>query len=104
MSKDDGKGRPGVPSERFNPTDRRMHFRADLSAPFTGQARWKFTAVATAAGNNIQLLELNGEVTAVNTLSAQMNAPRDWPIGQYRGELFLNESPVKTFDFVISGS
>jgi hypothetical protein len=81
-----------------------MHFRADLSAPFTGQARWKFTAVATAAGNNIQLLELNGEVTAVNTLSAQMNAPRDWPIGQYRGELFLNESPVKTFDFVISGS
>ena len=104
MARDDGRGKPGLDVERFAPGDRRMHFRAELSSAYTGKARWKFTAVATASGNNIQLLELNGDVSSVNTLSAQMNAPRDWPIGQYRAELFLNEILSKTFEFVISGN
>ncbi len=104
MLSDDGRGKPGQQRLQFVPSDRRIHFRADLGSKFTGKARWRFTAVTTAAGNNVSLLDLQGDVTDVDFLVSQMSAPQDWPIGVYRAELLLNETLAKTIDFTISRS
>lgn len=102
MFSDDGRGKPGTERLQFVPGDRKIHFRAQLSAKFTGTARWRFTAVTTAAGNNVPLLDLKGDVDAVDFLISQMSAPQDWPIGIYRAELLLNETVARTLEFTIS--
>jgi hypothetical protein len=102
MFSDDGRGNPGTERLQFVPGDRKIHFRAQLSSKFTGTARWRFTAITTAAGNNVPLLDLKGDVDAVDFLISQMSAPQDWPIGIYRAELLLNETVVRTLEFTIS--
>jgi hypothetical protein len=104
MLSDDGRGEPDKQRTQFIPSDRKIHFRANLSSRFTGKARWRFTAVTTAAGNDVPLLDLQGDVSEVDYLVSQMSAPKDWPVGVYRAEVFLNDSPVRSFDFTISNN
>jgi hypothetical protein len=85
-AKDDG----GTKVKYFRSTEREQHFFAKLNKLERGvKVVWVFTAVKTAAGNNVKIAEAEASGLVANYVTGNLTLPRDFPIGTYRADLFV---------------
>lgn len=102
LLKDDA-GKPGAAVPYFKPSDRVMHFKAQLeSLQGSTKAKWVFTGLETEAGKNIKITEAEASSLIANTIDGTLKLPRDWPFGTYQAELFVNGSSLKKQKFYVT--
>lgn len=99
----DDKGKPGNRIEKFDYRQRTLHFRVVLSRPVErAKGRWIFLAKATSAGNGRQIQSVEGEFEGTD-LVAQLSLPSDWPVGTYEVQIILDNDPVGSFTYEVTG-
>jgi len=89
--------------QRFLPSDRHWNFGATVEGARTEgvDVRWVLTAVQTTSGSaEVGKIDVPRRPIENTELQFDMELPRDWPVGRYRVELFLNgkSEAMKEFD------
>ena len=99
----DDHGKPGAEVKFFDYRQRVLHMKAVLSKPVSQvTARWIFSAKSTAAGNNRDIQSLDAVVNE-DILTAQIELKNNWPVGVYHVEILLDNSPLHSFDYQVTG-
>lgn len=103
MFRDDGSGQPGDQVTAFKPSDRVMHFLAEAQGVQPGQSvRLVFTAVDTTAGKDLKVAEADtGKVFVADQITGQVSLDRDWPVGSYKMDIYVDGSLVYTWDYTV---
>lgn len=105
LYRDNGNGGVGPQVQSFRASDRNKHFSVMVNTPLpTGtNAKWIFTAVDTRHGQNMAISEVEYRVNdEVDTLSSNLELPRDWPPGKYKAELFINGTFWYRIDYQVT--
>lgn len=101
MAKDDGKGAPGDQTSTFEPADRTIHCVTTLNKPVSGTAmRFAWWIVDAGGSKNEKFKEI--EYTTKNRESivhGHLTLPRDWPIGRYKVQVYVNGDLDRTAFF-----
>jgi len=108
MFHDDGKGKPGEKVTVFKATNHNLHFALEVRGrwPANSAARWSFTAVDTSGGKGVKIGDIEGKLpdfgaSNLNTLTSNVELPRDWPTGIYKVDVFVNGKQLHTAEFKI---
>ncbi len=103
LARDDGRGRAGETVTGFKPTDNPLYCVVQLREPKDGtkvKAEW---IVVNAGGErDTKFLEKEFKTTGemdVVTFTAKL--PREWPDGDYKVNVFVNDKLEKSLDFQI---
>ena len=99
----DNNGEPGDTTNTFAPGDRTVHCLVKLSEAKEG-TRIKFVWTILDAGDskNEKLKDIDYTTGAKeNIVHGHLTAPRDWPTGKYRCEVFVNDKSEKTMDYYV---
>lgn len=94
LYQDDGQGGAGQQVEQFSARDRQQHFEIQSSGYLKRGAQLQivYTALATSAGNGIQVQTVDYTVpnddSVFNILTSNVSLPRDWPVGTYEIALY----------------
>lgn len=100
----DTNGKPTAKVGYFEPTDRNQHFQVTLNQALTDAAvGWRFIAVNTSVGRN-QIVFQSEKLVTGNILFTMLTNTSDWPVGDYRGEVYAGGKLVKTFNYRIQSS
>lgn len=88
----------------FHPQDHSLFFKADLGTMKLGQTRikWKFIAVEVAGGENGLIKEVEASSLMANHATGSLSLPRDWPYGNYKAELYVDDKLVATQPYIVS--
>ncbi len=88
----------------FHPQDHKLVFKADLGGMKLGQTKikWKFIAVEVASGDNGLIKEVEASGMVANQATGSLTLPSDWPYGNYKAELYVNDKLVATQPYVVS--
>lgn len=101
----DSGGDAGNPIDTFPTTQHKLHFKTKVDALSKGQKiRWVFTALAAGDMTNkqISVLKLDIPLDGVTTLDASLSNDTDWPSGNYKVELYVDDSLLKSGEFLIT--
>jgi hypothetical protein len=99
LSKTEG----GAAVTAFSSTDRTFYATIELNRIETGlTAKVIWLAVDTTAGQNIEVAQKEFTSLLVNVINANIEMPRDWPIGKYKLDIYLNGSLAKTVEFPVN--
>lgn len=104
LKADDGKGGAGEEVDSFLASDRKLHFEIALNENVAvgTKLKFSFTAVDTDAGKNMKVTDV--EITADKSdsiLSSSISAKKDWPVGDYRMDLFADGKQIGAFDYSV---
>ncbi len=97
----DNNGEPGDTTNTFAPGDHTVHCLVTLSEPKEG-TRIKFAWAIVDAGDskNEKIKDIEYTTGAKeNIVHGHLTAPRDWPTGKYKCEVFVNDKSEKTIDY-----
>jgi hypothetical protein len=102
MAKDDN-GDPGASATTFNASDHTIHCVADLNKAKGGTTmKFVWTAVDVANGQNGEIRAIDYTTRSFeNKIHAHLTAPKDWPKGSYRVEVYVNGALDKVIDFTV---
>lgn len=103
MAKDNGSGAPGDETSVFNEKDRTVHCVAKLNEPKSGTTM-KFTWwIVDADGTKDQKIrDIDYTTRALeNIVHGHLTAPRDWPPGKYKVEVYVNANLEKTVGYAV---
>ena len=99
LSKTEG----GAAVTAFSSTDRIFCANIELNRIETGlTVKVVWLAVDTTAGQNIEVAQKEFTGLLVNVVNATVEMPRDWPIGKYKLEIYLNGSLANTVEFPVN--
>jgi hypothetical protein len=101
LYQDDGSGNAGAEVTAFAPSDRTMHFMVETNNLVTGHIKWVFTAVDTSDGQDIEITTVEGDLSEVNNLTADLTLPNDWPTGSYKVDIYLNDAMLGTINYTV---
>jgi hypothetical protein len=103
LMRDNGSGEPGDEVQSFTPADRKMHFEIKTTSmlPAGSKVLWVFIAVDIPDGKNIEITTVKTDVLAANVLSANLELPRDWPVGSYKADVYINDQLFKTIEYIV---
>jgi hypothetical protein len=101
LMKDNGSGEAGEEVQSFTPANRKMHFEIKTTSllPAGSHIKWVFIAVDIPDGKNIEITTVKTDVLAANILSANLELPRDWPVGSYKADVYINDQLFKTIEY-----
>jgi hypothetical protein len=102
---DDGKGMAGNEVKVFKPSDLKQHFEFATTGALTKPAKvkWKFSAIETN-GTLIAIKDIGGEFWLEDTtLTSFLSNTKDFPVGKYQVELFVNDKSVKKLEYEVKG-
>ncbi len=101
--RDNGKGEPGEEVEEFKSSERIFHVKARLNRPEVGGITVKVVLVAvdTSAGKDVIIEEVVFKGLLTNQATSKLELPRDWPVGRYRVDVYLNDRLVSNEEFHI---
>ncbi|NLI79878.1 MAG: hypothetical protein GX442_25960 [Candidatus Riflebacteria bacterium] len=104
LLRDNGSGEPGEQTSSFRPADRSMHFKVTCKSMKWGstKARWVFTALQTTSGDTGQVAEAEATTLVANEFTGKLTLPRDWPVGRYQAELFVDDKLVCTIPYLVT--
>jgi len=98
----DNGGQPGEPITTLSPSDQKFHILAKLNHIERNlKVRLVWNAVDTTAGKNIEIAAADFEGLAANQVTGEFSLPRDWPVGAYRLDIFLNGVLTKTVPMMV---
>lgn len=103
MAKDDGKGDPGDQADVFSGNDRTIHCVVKLNDAKSG-TKMKFSWWVVDAENtrNEKIRDIEYTTRALeNIVHAHLTAPRDWPAGKYKVEVFVNGNLENTVGYTV---
>ena len=103
MAKDDGKGDPGEESDVFDGKDRTIHCVVKLGDSKSGtKMRFSWWVVEANDTKNEKIRDIDYTTRALeNVVHAHLTAPRDWPPGKYRVEVYVNDNLEKTVGYTV---
>ena len=99
----DKNGEPGDETNTFAPGDHTVHCVVTLSEAKEG-TRMKFSWVLVDSGDvkNDKIKDIEYTTGAKeNIVHGHLTAPRDWPTGKYKCEVFVNDKSEKTIDYYV---
>ena len=99
----DNNGEPGDSTNTFAPGDRTVHCLVTLNEAKEGtRIKFAWTIVDAGDSKNEKLKDI--EYTTgpkENIVHGHLTAPRDWPTGKYKCEVFVNDKSEKTIDYYV---
>ncbi len=98
----DSNGSAGEDVDSFAPADNPMHAVVRLSSKTAGtKVRVVLIAVSAATGDkNTKVAEIERETGVLqDELDTTFTLPRDWPVGDYRVDVFVNGKLDKSLTF-----
>lgn len=102
MARDDG-GSPGEETDTFAAGDRTIHCVVELNkAKKDTDVRFLWKIVDAGGSRNEEIKTIDYSTKSFeNKVRGHLTLPKDWPIGKYRVEVFINGSLDKTVDYTI---
>ena len=103
MARDDGSGDPGEQTSVFSASDRTIHCVTKLKEPNAG-TKMKFSWYVVEAGDtkNEKIKDIDYTTRRLeNVVHGHLTAPRDWPVGKYRVEVYVNGNLEQTVSFAV---
>ena len=103
MARDDGKGDPGEETSTFNSKDRTIHSVSKLKDAKSGtKLRFSWFVVEANGTTNEKIKDIEYTTRALeNVVHGHLTAPRDWPVGKYKVEVYVNENLEETVHFTV---
>ena len=103
MARDDGKGDPGDETDTFNAKDRTIHCVTTLKDPKSGtQLKFSWYVVEAEGGKNEKIRDIEYTTRALdNVVHGHLVAPRDWPPGTYKVEIYVNGNLEQTVPYSV---
>jgi len=100
---DNGKGAPQDEAHFFYTKEHTIHFLVKFKDLNFGKSRvkWVFTGVSTYAGRDIHVAEVESESLIANETTAELKLKKDWPFGEYRARIYVNDELVHQFEYEI---
>jgi hypothetical protein len=104
LARDDGSGDAGEEVNGFRPFDRKMHFVARLSVPRPGtRIEVVLTAVDAGGARNLRLGTVALETKQrENRADVHFERSRDWAVGRYKVEAYVNGQLARSVDFDVA--
>lgn len=104
LAKDDGKGKPGEPATEFSTTDTPIHCVVKLgdTAPVTVKM---FLVAVNVSGMKPDSRIISASYTTSdgqNEVFFNGRPQKIWFSGTYRADIFVDEKPFRSLDFVIT--
>jgi hypothetical protein len=102
MAKDKG-GDPGEETNEFSPGDRTIHCVAKLANPKAGtKIRFSWFIVDAGGSKNEKVKDIDYTTGALdNIIHGHLTLPRDWPVGKYKVDVFVNGNLEQTARFSV---
>lgn len=100
----DNNGQPGDQTNTFAPGDRTVHCLVKLSDPKEGmRIKFAWTIIDAGDSKNEKLKDIEYTTTGAkeNIVHGHLTAPKDWPTGKYRCEVFVNDKSEKSIDYYV---
>ena len=103
MAKDDGDGAPGTETDSFAPGDRTIHCVATLREAKSGtQMKFSWWIVDAAGSKDEKIKDIDYTTGALeNVIHGHLTLPKDWPIGKYKVQVYVNGELDKTVSYNI---
>jgi hypothetical protein len=101
LARDDGNGEAGEEVTRFKASDRRIHVVAELSDFKDGvEVKVALTAVSAGGAKGKELGDVSVVFTSFDNVGCYyFTWPRDWPVGTYRVDAFLDGKLTQSLEF-----
>jgi hypothetical protein len=98
MAKDDGNGAPGDETDSFAPSDRTVHCVTNLREAKAGTAmRFSWWIVDAGGSQNQKIKDIDYTTQPrENIVHGHLTLPRDWPVGKYKVQIYINGDLDKT--------
>jgi len=97
----DNNGEPGDSTNTFAPGDHTVHCLVTLNEAKEGtRIKFAWTIVDAGDSKNEKIKDIEYTTGAKeNIVHGHLTAPRDWPTGKYKCEVFVNDKSEKTIDY-----
>ena len=97
----DNNGEPGDSTNTFAPGDHTVHCLVTLNEAKEGtRLKFAWTIVDAGDSKNEKIKDIEYTTGAKeNIVHGHLTAPRDWPTGKYKCEVFVNGNSEKTIDY-----
>jgi hypothetical protein len=101
MARDNGKGGAGESVDTFSPSDRTVYCVVHLSKLKAG-TRVKFAWYGMDETEPKLIKELDYTTGAFeNIVQAHLTFPQDWPTGDYKVDVSVNDGPIRSVEYSI---
>ena len=101
MARDSGKGDAGESVDTFSPSDRTVYCVVHLSKLKAG-TRVKFVWYGVEDSESKLIKELDYTTGAFeNIVQAHLTFPQDWPTGDYKVDVSVNDGPIRSVEYSI---
>ncbi|MGI8920046.1 MAG: hypothetical protein ACR2H6_15750 [Pyrinomonadaceae bacterium] len=103
MARDDGRGDPGEEANIFNSKDRTIHCVTTLKDAKSGtQMKFSWIVVDAEGSQNEKIRDIDYTTRALeNVVHGHLIAPRDWPPGKYKVEVYVNGNLEETVPYSV---
>jgi hypothetical protein len=103
MARDNGKGDPGDETDTFTSKDRTIHCVTTLKDAKSGtQMKFSWYVVEAEGGKNEKIRDIDYTTRALeNVVHGHLIAPRDWPPGKYKVEVYVNGNLEETVPYTV---
>jgi hypothetical protein len=103
MARDDGNGDPGEETSTFNSKDRTIHCVSKLKDAKSGtKMKFSWYVVEAEGGSNEKIRDIDYTTrTLENIVHGHLTAPRDWPVGKYKVEVYVNGNLEETVSYTV---
>jgi hypothetical protein len=103
MAKDNGSGEPGEEAETFSPSDHTVHCMIELDNAAEGtMIRFDWVGVDAGALQDHSIKKLDYTTKALeNKVHAHLTLPRDWPEGDYKVDVYLNDQLARSITYTV---
>ncbi len=99
----DNNGEPGDEANAFSPGDRTIHCVAKLAEAKSGTTmKFSWFIVDAGGSKNEKIKDIDYTTGALeNIVHGHLTLPKDWPIGKYKVDVFVNGNLEKTARFSV---
>ena len=103
MAKDDGSGAPGTETESFETGDHTVHCVATLAEAKSGtQMKFSWWIVDAGGSKDEKIKDIDYTTGALeNVIHGHLTLPKDWPVGKYKVEVYVNGALDKTVSYSV---
>jgi hypothetical protein len=103
MAKDNGRGAPGDETTSFGPDDRTIHCVVKLKEAKRGtKMKFSWWIVDADGSKNQKIKDIDYTTrTLENIVHGHLSLPQDWPIGQYKVQVYVNGDLDRTIPYSI---
>ncbi|BCM90408.1 hypothetical protein IAD21_02260 [Abditibacteriota bacterium] len=86
----------------FKPSNRKIHCVVELNRVATVTAKGAWYAVDAAGMHNFKIVEASLPKQLASQLHFNASLPRDWPVGKYRVDIYVNGKMMRSVPYSIA--